>query len=52
VLLGKRWREVVHPRHAGESGRLRGARLLDHRVHGQSHLREVEVELGRHGGTT
>ena len=47
VLLGQRRREVVHARHAGEAGRLRDACLLDHRVHGQAHLREVEVELGR-----
>ena len=53
VLLGHRWREVVHAGHAGEAGRLGGARLLDHGVHGQAHLREVEVELGSaHRGTT
>ena len=45
VLLGHRRRQVVHPRHADEPGRLGRPRLLDHRVHASA------ASAGDRGGT-
>ena len=49
LVVGQRWREVVHEGDAGESGCLRGARSLDDGGVRHAHLRKEEVELGAHG---
>src|SRR5262249_57546245 len=48
-VLRREWRrEVIHARHAGETGGFGGARAFDDRVERHAHLREEEMELGRH----